>query len=283
MDQRKIRGDSIMYTDTENEVCSFNTKELTKPAMKNTLLVYHGGGYDGCIWEWNAAAWDSKGNFHDIYSSGCDGLFSRYGASNWQGRSEKGNLIHPEPEKTALEWIENEENSCELIDLTNTKALENFSAFYNSVLVYGCIKAINDMKDMPEVFFVCSECGEHISSEGFLEDWHGCGGIASTADTLLCEDCLSEGSCMECGEYVGKDQIEHGGYCEWCIKNALNKEPEIKEAIEEIENEIEVVRSQVKEYCKIVPAFQAKAEKFMTDFEVESQAKISDLINEAIA
>ena len=30
--------------------------------MKHTLVQYQGGGYDGCIWEWNFAFYDNSGN-----------------------------------------------------------------------------------------------------------------------------------------------------------------------------------------------------------------------------
>lgn len=39
----------------------------------NTLIAYHGGGYDGCIWEWNWAYIDDHGTFHSIYHSGLFG------------------------------------------------------------------------------------------------------------------------------------------------------------------------------------------------------------------
>ncbi len=40
---------------------------------QNSLVAYKGGGYDGCIWEWNYVFIDEKGEFHDIYSSGVAG------------------------------------------------------------------------------------------------------------------------------------------------------------------------------------------------------------------
>lgn len=45
--------------------------------MKNVLVQYKGGGYDGCFWEWNFCYFDQDGIWHDIYSSGtfgCDTL-----------------------------------------------------------------------------------------------------------------------------------------------------------------------------------------------------------------
>lgn len=44
--------------------------------MRNLLIQYKGGGYDGCFWEWNFAYYDDNKQFHDIHSSG------RYGISD---------------------------------------------------------------------------------------------------------------------------------------------------------------------------------------------------------
>ena len=41
---------------------------------KNVLVQYDGGGYDGCIWEWNYFYIDTDGGFHDIASSGTGGI-----------------------------------------------------------------------------------------------------------------------------------------------------------------------------------------------------------------
>ena len=39
----------------------------------NTIVQYKGGGYDGCIWEWNYAYLDSQGEFHCIVATGYRG------------------------------------------------------------------------------------------------------------------------------------------------------------------------------------------------------------------
>ena len=41
---------------------------------KSSVVAYRGGGYDGCIWEWNYAYIDAAGRFHDIFSSGVMGV-----------------------------------------------------------------------------------------------------------------------------------------------------------------------------------------------------------------
>ena len=34
--------------------------------LKNKLLFYKGGGYDGCLW-------DADGKWHNLFTSGCTG------------------------------------------------------------------------------------------------------------------------------------------------------------------------------------------------------------------
>ena len=41
--------------------------------MKNTLVQYKGGGYEGCFWEWNFAFYDENGKFNSIMHSGRNG------------------------------------------------------------------------------------------------------------------------------------------------------------------------------------------------------------------
>lgn len=50
-----------------------NMKRSQKSFPKNTLVMYEGGGYDGCFYELNYAYIDEDGGFHDIFSSGYKG------------------------------------------------------------------------------------------------------------------------------------------------------------------------------------------------------------------
>ena len=60
-----------------------------------------------------------------------------------------------------------------------------------------------------EPFAICSDCECEITDEGNINlvDIHGCGGIMTTADNLVCYECYSSGVCDCCDEYVGKDEI----------------------------------------------------------------------------
>ena len=157
--------------------------------MKNTLVQYQGGGYDGCIWEWNYYFLDANNLFHDIFSSGHAGITTK-------GQAE--------------ELLESD-NTFYTYDLTDDKAIEEFARECNVVNVTSILQWFEDNpQDGIEFFVLCSECGNRQTdlSELSLEEWHGCGGIQSTADKLICSECRSIGSCTYCGEYFGEEAEE---------------------------------------------------------------------------
>lgn len=49
-------------------------KDLLK--WRSALIQYAGGGYDGCVWEWNYAFLDPNGKFHNVLSTGSRGCTS---------------------------------------------------------------------------------------------------------------------------------------------------------------------------------------------------------------
>ena len=157
---------------------------------KNILVQYQGGGYDGCIWEWNFFYIDKQGDFHDVYSSGCAGIKTAAG----------------------LHVLDTDEDDVYVYNLSDVKAIETLNKEANACNVAGVLKWFEDNpQEDVEFFAVCSECNETITdySDVCLENWHGCGGIASTADALLCSECRCNGSCGVCGEYVGSDGFDY--------------------------------------------------------------------------
>ena len=161
--------------------------------MKTNILVqYQGGGYDGCFWEWNFFYIDKQGGFHDIFSSGHAGIKDIAG----------------------LNILDMNDDNVYIYDMADEKAIEEFSRECNVVNVTGVLQWFQDNPDIGVEFFVlCSDCGCRIDdcTEASLEEWHGCGGIASTADKLLCSDCHSSGTCSCCDDYVGSDEITYLG------------------------------------------------------------------------
>ena len=61
--------------------------------MKNKLMLYRGGGYSGCFWEWNYCFWDGNGEWFNIYSSGKDGIESEKAALEYAESIDYPNII----------------------------------------------------------------------------------------------------------------------------------------------------------------------------------------------
>lgn len=166
--------------------------------MKTNILVeYDGGGYDGCIWEWNYFYIDENGVFEDIFSSGSGGIT---------------NL------ENALDLIKNNGNSFSnkiyVYHLDNKEDIKTFakeSACPNVKMVIDWFNAYNS--PIAEPFAICSQCQCEITyaDEIHLIDIHGCGGIMSTADNLLCYECYYLGVCGWCDEFVGQDDVFYLG------------------------------------------------------------------------
>lgn len=157
--------------------------------MKTNILVqYRGGGYDGCIWEWNFFYIDKQGKFYDIFSSGCDGI---------------DNL------QDAEKLIDSELSGLYIYDVSKDEDITEFAKESNIVLVSNVLQFFNDNIDELDIqfFAICEECGCQI---GYYED------IILEQDMILCQDCYSTGECLCCESYVGDTEIvkvnqdEHG-------------------------------------------------------------------------
>ena len=116
--------------------------------MKTNILVqYSGGGYSGCIWEWNFFYTDKQGMFHDIYSSGCAGIDNMQDAAG---------------------FLEQDKSSTYVYDLNNEQDIESFSKESHPIHVSGVLQWFgkynaHDAESFIDFFAVCSECGGQIS------------------------------------------------------------------------------------------------------------------------
>lgn len=199
-----------------------------KTKLRHTLVQYHGGGYDGCFWEWNFFYIDAEGEFHCIEATGRAGCDT----------AEKADAM-----------LADDDGHVYAYDVTHDYEIAAFAKESNAVHVLGVLNWFNEYNTYSpeniEFFAICTECGGHITwgndGEAMLESWHGCGGIASTADDLLCSDCYSMGTCGVCNEYVGQSAFEFeqdvddcspetieiladfveddGPACQWCWEN----------------------------------------------------------------
>jgi hypothetical protein len=172
----------------------------TTVELKNILIQYTGGGYDGCIFEYNYMMFNELGEWVDIAHSGRSGIKDK---------------------DTALQRIESDDDMI-FIHLDNDEEIDSWQRTNACPHVVGVVHKVNEILKESVLWFKCSTCGEKVYDGGKLADFHGCGGIAITADTMLCEKCYSSHTCVYCGEYE-EDLDQETHLCDWHINIALTK------------------------------------------------------------
>ena len=145
--------------------------------MKTNILVqYSGGGYDGCIWEWNFFYIDEYGVFNDIYSSGCGGI---------------DNLSDAEL------LIVDDKSTTFVYDMSNEDDIKTFSNENHAWNVQQVCRWFEDYNSPCAVFFaVCSVCGNHVDDDMRIE-----------GQEIMCYECYSIGECPCCEYYVHEENI----------------------------------------------------------------------------
>jgi hypothetical protein len=148
--------------------------------MNNILVQYQGGGWDGCIWEWNFFFLDADGKFHDIFSSGCGGITTQ---------------------EQADELVINQSGHVYFYDVTDPAAWREFSKECNAGLVTGVVAWFDEQEfETPEAATYCHYCGELALDPVYNPD---CG-----VGEIFCQDCYSTGMC-DCGSW-SEDIQEYG-------------------------------------------------------------------------
>ena len=180
------------YNDCEGcpKTCEDDIREL-----RNVLVQYKGGGYDGCMWEWNYAYFDKDGKFHSIWHSGHSGC-----------DSEEKMLLHLK-----------RESGCYLYDLDKKEDWEEFETESNAGHVIGVARWLyNNTEDDPLI--TCDICKEKHSIDDMRPDGlEGAGGIAVQYTLKVCESCNCDHSCCSCGEFFEDNSaFDEEGDCEYC-------------------------------------------------------------------
>ncbi|HDY88533.1 hypothetical protein LCGC14_0360410 [marine sediment metagenome] len=147
--------------------------------MKDRLLYYQGGGYSGCIWEWNFCFWDADGKWHNLFSTGCSGV---------------------KTEIEALKIVETLEHKAEVVKLMDKKCFEKFQENNNAHLVLSIAQQLND-KHGYSLEVKCTECECSFVADDYERD------TATDNYNIICSDCLSIGTCDVCNEYSGPDEL----------------------------------------------------------------------------
>lgn len=140
--------------------------------LENVLIQYQGGGYDGCMWEWNYCLFDKDGKFHDIFSSGCMGC-----------KTEDAIKKHLEVEPEA-HWF--------IVPIIQ-KSLTEFADKSNAMHVREIAKWLSSHGINVPVIGHCTHCKKLIYvKDAILGNWYSDGGITYTAHDLICESCAIE-------------------------------------------------------------------------------------------
>jgi len=186
--------------------------------LKNVLMVYSGGGYDGCIYEMNWCLWDANGDWHDVYSSGYSGLKTK------------------EKALEEYQWHIEHENSEDFRDskvmhIINLDKEDDFKCLqsYETVMMEALLRTVNEklaeLKQDMVAWFECTMCKtKHYpwsEEPGHPESLRGNGGIGFVGNDLLCPECYNMHTCAYCGEF-DEDADKYEGYCQFCHEKAFN-------------------------------------------------------------
>lgn len=185
----------------------------TATKMKNVLVMYHGGGYDGCISELNYAYFDGKGNFHCIFASG---------------------LLGRKTEERVLDVLA--KDTTDLYEFDDPEELKRFgreAPLSHLIGVGNWLAHDPKISEKVKLTVVCEACECEVEVAGEKPEGgcqgigsHGVGGIVSEYNGIICQQCNDKGTCACCGEYNDPEDIDFDtGYCtgakhdeEWCLE-----------------------------------------------------------------
>lgn len=179
---------------------------MKRKIYRNLLVQYKGGGYDGCYWEWNYFLFDSKGKFHNLISSGRNGI---------QTKDEAKAIL--KAKKNSWGRIETEFYK---YDLTKKSKIKEFQKEVSESHVSEVIKLVNKIYNKDLMYFECDACETKSYGEMFHDGYKGNGGIGVVMLGKICEDCYCSGLCENCNEYDSTTtySLSHDqALCEHCI------------------------------------------------------------------
>ncbi len=194
-----------------------------------TLVVYRGGGYDGCFWEFNTFLVTADDEITNIHSSGRQGVWSH--GFSWQGRRK------PEFDfDNLLKAVEDPDMAANLETQEGRREINGFIGCY----ALAVARKFEELDLGFSVELKCCECGEYFDcTEEFLLDHgydRGDGGVGIVNDHLVCSSCYYSTVCTGCGErYEEGEELStaNGSYCAWCVKQARKKFSEEEEELYE--------------------------------------------------
>ena len=147
----------------------------------NSLISYRGGGYDGCIYEWNYAYIDKDGEFHDIYSSGKMGCKTREDLEELNAK-----------EIEAWDRGKGDISRFDVYDLGSDTELERLvDELPISHLLCIARWFVQENIDIP-LTLCCDRCKQAVAASTCRGiGAHGIGGIRAEFSELICAQCYS--------------------------------------------------------------------------------------------
>ena len=144
---------------------------LRRSKMKNTLVQYKGGGYDGCFWEWNYAFFDHNGEFHSIFASGRNGCET---LEKFNRRSTRGDYQYRLDRPDDCEQFVHETNASHVVMVAAWLA-EHIPDMFRAIQVN------------------CEVCCEQFeASRAHHSGFHGNGGIGVVMTGYVCPSCQDD-------------------------------------------------------------------------------------------
>lgn len=201
--------------------------------LKNKIVGYHGGGYDGCFWEPNFCYIDKAGIIHDLYSSGYAGMF------------KNGKQVKELKELDSMQTYS-----------ATQKGVNKMLKDYRQDFIVAIVKKLNKNFQHIELGVKCDKCGKIADPyEINFESYKGDGGIGIIHDGIICPDCHSAGSCQKCNEYAS--ELNEYGLCDCC-------QSEIEKSIPQIEILKDIIKQgydKLAEISKLNPKYAKKYSK----------------------
>lgn len=145
--------------------------EISK--WRSCLVQYKGGGYDGCIWEFNYAFLDPNGGFHNLLATGRNGC------------KTLGELVDHLVSLKAGDYY-----APYLYQMTVPEQVNEFITASNDGAVVMVAKWLHENWPELELSAPCTECGVkfplHLAEH---DGYKGAGGLAIVMCGLVCPDC----------------------------------------------------------------------------------------------
>lgn len=184
--------------------------------LKETLIAYKGGGYSGCLWEWNYGFVNHTGFFINIVASGRKGCESAPKMEEFliDNDSRRYYLYDVTDEDEWSEFVNNH-NEGHVINITY--ALNN-GALSRGSGTAGPSEGIDGIpSDRYELTWPCDFCGDE-TAYGYPAGHEGAGGTRIQATLKVCEECYFHHKCVYCGEFYRDVEDFVEGHCEYCAE-----------------------------------------------------------------